>query len=302
MTDSLTVIVPVFNRGRFIEGTLRSILSQAPELPILVIDNCSTDDTVDVVIELRAKHKNITLIQNSFNFGRIENFNEGLLRCNTEWASFLIAGDKYLPNWLETISDAIKSISKDSLEEINLINAYSHNCKEFPGRNLIVSGNTFTHKMLSGQTTFLGPNNNIVRVSAAKRSGGFPIGLKYCFDWALFSVICRNSNILLINKDLMHQDFAIPRVHTSGIAARACEPDILKPMLGHYFESSWTNMLAYRMVSTIRFYGVVLKNIRATFESKDSRRLIVSHFLRYHLIALIPAAFFLALQKIKKNR
>ena len=100
----------------------------------------------------------------------------------------------------------------------------------------------------------------------------------------------------------MHQDFAIPRVHTSGIAARACEPDILKPMLGHYFESSWTNMLAYRMVSTIRFYGVVLKNIRATFESKDSRRLIVSHFLRYHLIALIPAAFFLALQKIKKNR
>lgn len=191
MLESLTVIVPVFNRGSFIEASLLSILSQAPELPILVIDNFSTDNTSNVVLGLSKKHKNIHLIQNQINFGRIENFNEGLHHCKTEWATFLMAGDKYLPNWFDSISESVDSLPSNSLNEINLINAYSQNDTEFIGSNLIVSGKIFIHKLLSGQSTFLGPNNNIIRVSVAKRCGGFPVGFKYCFDWALFSFMSR---------------------------------------------------------------------------------------------------------------
>ena len=46
----ISVIVPTYNTALLIERTLRSVLAQScQDFEILVVDDCSTDDTLDIV-------------------------------------------------------------------------------------------------------------------------------------------------------------------------------------------------------------------------------------------------------------
>jgi glycosyltransferase involved in cell wall biosynthesis len=52
--DSLLVIVPAFNEAGAIEGVVREVHQFVPESPVLVIDDCSSDDTVRIAREAGA--------------------------------------------------------------------------------------------------------------------------------------------------------------------------------------------------------------------------------------------------------
>lgn len=70
MTDSvsLSVLIPNFNYARYIGSTIESVLSQAPpSLEIVVADNASTDDSVDVVRSYHDERVKLTI--NACNVG-----------------------------------------------------------------------------------------------------------------------------------------------------------------------------------------------------------------------------------------
>ena len=46
------VFVPAYNQGRYLSQCLDSILSQPVDLRVLIIDDCSTDDTEIVATDL----------------------------------------------------------------------------------------------------------------------------------------------------------------------------------------------------------------------------------------------------------
>ena len=46
----ISIITPSYNQGRFIEDAIRSVLEQDyPDFEHIVVDNCSTDNTLDVL-------------------------------------------------------------------------------------------------------------------------------------------------------------------------------------------------------------------------------------------------------------
>ena len=67
---TLSVVVPNYNHGRYIEGALRGHLSQtAPPTEILVVDDGSTDDSCAVVERLAAEAPTLRLIRLGRNTG-----------------------------------------------------------------------------------------------------------------------------------------------------------------------------------------------------------------------------------------
>jgi teichuronic acid biosynthesis glycosyltransferase TuaG len=66
MLPLVTVITPAYNCERFIEQTIKSVLSQACNIEYIVIDDCSTDGTVKI---LDKYEKDILLIKHEVNQG-----------------------------------------------------------------------------------------------------------------------------------------------------------------------------------------------------------------------------------------
>ena len=98
---TVSVIVPCFNYGHFLEGCLRSVLDQeGVEVSVLVIDDCSTDDSADVGRRLAAQDDRIEFRAHRENVGLIPTANEGLEWAQSDYVVLLSADDLLVPGCL----------------------------------------------------------------------------------------------------------------------------------------------------------------------------------------------------------
>jgi glycosyltransferase involved in cell wall biosynthesis len=97
---SISVIVTVFNRERYIEQALESILSQTlTSLELIVVDDGSTDSTVERVLGF--SDPRLRLIRHERNLGIPAARNSGLCAAEGEFVAWLDSDDVALPTRLE---------------------------------------------------------------------------------------------------------------------------------------------------------------------------------------------------------
>ena len=65
----VSVVVPAFNVGEFIVDCIQSINQVISPAEIIIVDDCSTDDTLQVVHALQKAHQNIKVLRTSANQG-----------------------------------------------------------------------------------------------------------------------------------------------------------------------------------------------------------------------------------------
>lgn len=98
---SVSVIVPCYNYGHFLEGCLTSVLAQeGVDVSVLVIDDCSTDDSVDVGRRLARTDDRIEFRAHRENVGLIPTANEGLEWAQGDYVVLLSADDLLVPGCL----------------------------------------------------------------------------------------------------------------------------------------------------------------------------------------------------------
>ncbi|MGJ5012028.1 glycosyltransferase family 2 protein [Bradyrhizobium oligotrophicum] len=99
---TVTLVVPNFNHARYLPESLGSIASQtrAPDR-VLIIDDCSTDDSIAVISRFVADRPSWRLIRHETNQGVVRGQNEALAIADTEWIGFLGADDALHPTYLE---------------------------------------------------------------------------------------------------------------------------------------------------------------------------------------------------------
>lgn len=99
---TLTVCIPVYNGAETIARCLTSVLSQTHrDFECLVIDNASTDSTVDEVRKF--SDPRIRTVRNPENVGVMRNHNLGLELARGEVIQYVHADDWLLPNCLERL-------------------------------------------------------------------------------------------------------------------------------------------------------------------------------------------------------
>jgi len=98
---TVSVVIPLYNKGKYIERALSSVLAQTfPPLEIIVVDDGSTDDGPEKVEKLALANSIITLIKQE-NRGPGAARNAGLARARGKYIAFLDADDEWLPGFLE---------------------------------------------------------------------------------------------------------------------------------------------------------------------------------------------------------
>jgi hypothetical protein len=107
----LSIIIPTYNVEKYINECLASIIPQiTDEVELIIIDDCSTDQTVDRIMEYYEKtHFNVTLTKLKKNGGVSHTRNVGLERATGEYVAF-IDGDDYVANdYVKTILNVIRT-------------------------------------------------------------------------------------------------------------------------------------------------------------------------------------------------
>ena len=93
----VTVIITTYNYAHTVGVAIDSALAQTyPELEVLVVDNCSTDATPQLV-ERYLPDPRFRYIRNAANIGMVPNHNKGLREARGEYVVFLSADDFLLP-------------------------------------------------------------------------------------------------------------------------------------------------------------------------------------------------------------
>ena len=98
----LSVIMPNYNYGHYIEEALEAIFKQSfsPQ-EVIVIDDGSTDNSVAIIERLMKKHANLRLLKNDKNMGIIYSVNRALKTVAGKYLYATAADDKVLPGFFE---------------------------------------------------------------------------------------------------------------------------------------------------------------------------------------------------------
>ena len=98
----VSVIMPAYNSEQFIEKSIRSALAQTySNLEIIVIDDCSSDGTVQIVQKLAQEDNRVRLIQNETNAGAANSRNKGMDCSRGAYVALLDSDDIWYPDKLQ---------------------------------------------------------------------------------------------------------------------------------------------------------------------------------------------------------
>ncbi|MBO7502640.1 MAG: glycosyltransferase family 2 protein [Paludibacteraceae bacterium] len=96
MTELVSVIMPTYNCGRFIRESINSVLTQTyTDWELLIVDDCSTDDTESIVRSYNDSR--IRYTRNEENLGAALTRNKALKNAKGRYIAFLDSDDVWAP-------------------------------------------------------------------------------------------------------------------------------------------------------------------------------------------------------------
>src|SRR5882762_1877584 len=99
---SLSVILPNYNHGKLLPVAVEAILNQSTQpTEIIIIDDGSTDNSVEVIKGLASRSSIIKLYQNERNRGVSYTLNRGIDLAASDYLFFPGADDEILPGFTE---------------------------------------------------------------------------------------------------------------------------------------------------------------------------------------------------------
>jgi hypothetical protein len=105
---SVTVLVPAYNYARYLPECAASVLTQRDvAVSMIVVDDCSSDDTPRVAAALAAADARVSVIRHEVNHGQIPSVNEAFERVRSDYVVKLDADDLLAPGALARATELL---------------------------------------------------------------------------------------------------------------------------------------------------------------------------------------------------
>jgi len=110
----LSIVVPVFNECENIENLIDEINSSISNISaeIIVVDDCSNDNTLDLLKNKKRSTKNLRVVSHEVNYGQSSAIYSGVLIANSEWIATLDGDSQNDPS---DIPKLYENIDKDEI-------------------------------------------------------------------------------------------------------------------------------------------------------------------------------------------
>jgi glycosyltransferase involved in cell wall biosynthesis len=126
----ISVILSAYNAENFIGKSIKSVLNQTfKNFEFLIIDDCSTDNTLKIIREIAETDERIIVINNTINEFVIESRNKGILKAKGKYIAIIDADDIWFENKLEK-----QFVDIENDESIFLLSANAYEIDENDNR------------------------------------------------------------------------------------------------------------------------------------------------------------------------
>jgi len=95
MVNEVSVIIPVYNASKYIEKTLKSLVSQSfKDFEIIIVDDGSEDDSIEIINKFLLNHDFTFIVDSQEDKGVSSARNRGLELANGNYIIFLDDDDR----------------------------------------------------------------------------------------------------------------------------------------------------------------------------------------------------------------
>lgn len=112
--NGITVIVPCYNVEKYIDKCVQSLINQTyKNLEIILVDDCSTDNTWKIINKYSKNYENIKCMKNEKNSGAGYSRNIALKQAKNDYISFIDSDDYIENNYYESMMKQLKLEKSD---------------------------------------------------------------------------------------------------------------------------------------------------------------------------------------------
>lgn len=270
----ISILIPNYNHAPYLQQRIDSVLAQSyQDFEVLILDDCSPDNSREVIEKYRNNSKISHIIFNETNSGStFLQWKKGIDLAKGEWIWIAESDDWCEPNFLETV---LENIEKETVVSF----AQTYTCIEnsgvwfceYKGKGLqySIDGKEFVKtKML--------PYNGIINASQAifKKEYFYKISdkyleFKYCGDWIFWVEMALLGKVNVSGKFLCYF-----RKHDKDLSSKYGKSGLRTLEEANalvYFNQLLSGFLQENSVFKIHYYQIFQK--RQNFKREDYTRL-----------------------------
>jgi glycosyltransferase involved in cell wall biosynthesis len=121
MNPLVSILIPVYNREHPVVETIESAIHQTyTNIEIIIVDNCSTDNTWSVLQDFSRKDDRIKIFQNPENVGPVRNWKRCIDESSGEYAKILFSDDLISKDFLEEAMNVFEDVAAFVISPIQL--------------------------------------------------------------------------------------------------------------------------------------------------------------------------------------
>jgi glycosyltransferase involved in cell wall biosynthesis len=165
----VSVLMTAFNRERYISEAIESVLASTyNNFELIIVDDCSKDNTVEIIKSYSNKDKRIRLFLNEVNLGDYPNRNKAASHANGEIIISVDSDDSIISNAIEHIVNLFREFPKSNFLTLNRDSFFKEETE-------ISSNELIRRHFLVQSNLHFGPGGTAIRVKFFNEIGGFPV-------------------------------------------------------------------------------------------------------------------------------
>lgn len=154
----ISIVTPIYNSEKFLSETIDSVINQKYlNWELFLVDDCSTDSSLNIAKEYEEKDKRISVITLSENSGAAVARNKGINASRGKYLAFLDSDDRWVPSKLmEQVAFMIKYDVAFSFTSYHIVNEYGgHTGKSVKAPSSVSYEDILKHCMIGCLTVML---------------------------------------------------------------------------------------------------------------------------------------------------
>lgn len=277
--DLVSILIPVYNREDIVSDSIESAINQTyKNIEIIIVDNCSTDKTWEVLTSYAKKDNRIKIFRNETNIGPVRNWARCIDLASGKYSKFLYSDDVIQENYVQETIRLFDDETAFVISRIIILDEQKTiEFDSFKRKTIFTTKEYFLSRILTNEYIFpFSPSSAIFRTSDLKDSLEIEIENPLMLDFTKYGA--GNDLLIFLNIALKYDKVKVSKNTISYFRAHSGSFSISNDLSVYYnytilyFTQKHFSELLSSLKSTLWFVSKKNKDCKVIYDMINENR------------------------------